>query len=168
MSEADGQGAWRVVGWLSLAWVLAAIGLVLTAIGVSFVLNHENRNGYCAATKSYITEENMIDAGIAEVLRLQDSRCPSSDASLPCRSLVKYLDRSDFKTQNPKCCSVGRGPDDPRPGIFDFLLSLEGESAGHVNVDYLHREVALDGKIAMKKASQGFKITNCGRVRAPW
>ena len=127
-----------------------------------------NAMGYCAKKQAYITHAAMIEAGINELLARQNGPCVGSNAVWSCTREIKYANAEDFKANNPDCCNIGRGPEEPRPGIYDFVLRMQGEAAGLVSIAYLQRDKSPDGTVVTRKATQTFKVENCGRVRAPW
>jgi hypothetical protein len=151
-------------------WQYGAAVLAVAVIGMLGFRMYQNYLGVCRDIGRPLTDDELIDSGIRNVIEKQEERIvrqrydddyklnsPIYD-SLPLgvtSPIAIYQNVSDFRKQNPRCCSVNRNYYQK----YDYVLYLFGGEPVAVHISY--RRYTIGPK---PFATATFEVGTCGKA----
>ena len=165
-------GGWSVLwSWLrtpaGLVTFFTSVGLALTALTVALSLTY---NGYCISERRYLSEREMFDTAILEVIKSRTyPRIPSVSrwTRIDGWRMIPYKNIDDFKAQNPNCCRwTARNVGDSAPFV-SLSDQLFGAANHFIAVDYIARYLDGNNNEQREATTAHIRLSACGRIWHP-
>lgn len=133
------------------AWAVV-VAIILALLGLLYLIY----NGYCWKTKSFMTDDEKIEAAIRSAMASANSVIIGSD-----KTPVPYKDIEDFRRANPDCCQI-RGADSEGYPPLGFFARITGAVHDWVRVAYAKRYAYPDGRREDKNVANLIFLNACG------
>jgi hypothetical protein len=130
------------------------------------------RAGFCVERKAFISDDELCDSAIEEVLKVYPGQVQRKAVDGTGReylkhyrpaSVVPYQGSSQFKSLNPSACKLvkrsrldGRAPTN--------ISRITGDSSYIVRVSYVVREIGQDGLVDAYSQDREIWLDRCGNL----
>jgi hypothetical protein len=137
--------------------------VVLLAVTLLGAVMLANVSGFCLKQLRFLSDDEAIDAAIAQVIAMQNSRIVTRTPDEPVVRVRPYESVAEFKALNPGCCRIVPHNSGIEVQLVTLPHRLWGDAAKSVSIVYRRHYVDVDGRPKSDVAKAQPVIGNCGK-----
>jgi hypothetical protein len=141
---------------------MLGLAVLLVAIGFASGFFSLNYWGYCFERGGRVSDQEKINAAVAELLGTQNAQKVDMPESGGGRQVIPYADVEDVLRLNPGCCTVGKEIQSEGTHRIDDLNRMFGFVSDFVTIKYALRYRDNQGIVHRKVIETHYVVDQCG------